>query len=345
VPSDPRDPIALVLCELVLARSLVLRGRRREGATLATRAADRAARLSMSSLEAMARALEAVIASATGNRVAVSEAERRARRLSTQTGKSLWDVGTWLLLGYAGFLQDRYAEATNIVVTTCGGSDLPRIPWTMRTAAFELLATAAVAQGRLDEASAWLAGATETDIPPRPDPRTSAVSALERGARTRPGWRDEADPDLELVSGWHALTPRERHVAELACRGLNNRQVAERLFLNERAVRLHLERVFRVLGIHGRAMLPVALSGVVESRTLAPQVALTERQASVASLVAEGHTNARIAETLGMSVKTVEKHLRDVFARWGVNSRSAVASAWRDYVEHRPDGTARGLGA
>ena len=72
---------------------------------------------------------------------------------------------------------------------------------------------------------------------------------------------------------------------------------------------------------------------------------LTERQESVAALVAEGHTNAGIAERLGMSVKTVEKHLRDVFARWGVNSRSAVASAWRDHAESRADGAAHDVGA
>ena len=137
----------------------------------------------------------------------------------------------------------------------------------------------------------------------------------------------------EAVGGWYALTPRERHVAELASRGMNNRQIAERLFLNERAVRLHLERVFRVMDIHGRAMLPATLAGIVESRTLAPQIALTERQEAVAAQVAAGLTNAQIAEVLGMSVKTVEKHLRDVFARWSVNSRSAVAAAWRDHAE------------
>ena len=114
---------------------------------------------------------------------------------------------------------------------------------------------------------------------------------------------------------------------------MNNRQIAERLFLTERAVRLHLERVFRVMDIHGRAMLPATLAGIVESRTLAPQIALTERQEAVAAQVAAGLTNAQIAEALGMSVKTVEKHLRDVFARWSVNSRSAVAAAWRDHAE------------
>ena len=48
--SNPRDPIALILNELVLARSLVLRGRRKDGAVLASQAADRASRMSMSAL-------------------------------------------------------------------------------------------------------------------------------------------------------------------------------------------------------------------------------------------------------------------------------------------------------
>lgn len=338
-PADPRDPIALVLNELVLARSLVLRGRRRDGAALASLAADRAARMSMSALEGVGRALESVVAAAVDDRPAGLEADRRARRVATQNGKSLTDIATWLLLGYAAFLQGRHAEATSIVVTTCGGADLPRLPWTMREATFELLATAAVAQERIDEASAWLARGSRVETVRRPDPRTSAVSALERraGRLAREDWPEvTTEVDLaEAVGGWHALTPRERHVAELASRGLNNRQVAERLFLTERAVRLHLERVFRVMGIHGRAMLPATLAGIVESRTLAPQVALTERQEAVAEKVAAGLTNAQVAEALGMSVKTVEKHLRDVFARWSVNSRSAVASAWRDHAESR----------
>ncbi len=344
--SNPRDPIALILNELVLARSLVLRGRRQDGALLASQATDRAARMSMSALEGVGRALEAVIAAAADDRSAGLEAERRARRVATQTGKSLPDIAAWLLLGYAAFLQGRHAEATTIVVTTCGGTDLPRLPWTMRQATFELLATAAVAQERLDEASAWLAHTEKSVSARRPDPRTSAVSALERhagGPATREWPETSADADLaEAVGGWYALTPRERHVAELASRGMNNRQVAERLFLNERAVRLHLERVFRVMDIHGRAMLPATLAGIVESRTLAPQIALTERQEAVAAQVAAGRTNAQIAEVLGMSVKTVEKHLRDVFARWSVNSRSAVASAWRDHAESQTPVSLRG---
>ncbi len=182
--ADPRDAIALVLNELVLARSLVLRGRRKDGATLASQAADRASHMSMSALEGVGRGLEAVIAAAAGDRGAGVEADRRARRVAVQTGKSLSDIATWLLLGYAAFLQGRHAEATAIVVTTCGGTDLPRLPWTMRQATFELLATAAEAQERPDEASAWLQHTQDERVGPASRPphvRGQRTGAPRRG--------------------------------------------------------------------------------------------------------------------------------------------------------------------
>jgi DNA-binding NarL/FixJ family response regulator len=58
---------------------------------------------------------------------------------------------------------------------------------------------------------------------------------------------------------------------------------------------------------------------------------LTPRQVEVVALVASGWTNARIAEALEMSVKTVEKHVRDVFVRWGVPTRTAVAALWQQH--------------
>jgi DNA-binding NarL/FixJ family response regulator len=45
--------------------------------------------------------------------------------------------------------------------------------------------------------------------------------------------------------------------------------------------------------------------------------------------VARGLSNAEIAGDLGISEKTVEKHLTDLFARLGVQSRTAVAAAVR----------------
>ena len=51
---------------------------------------------------------------------------------------------------------------------------------------------------------------------------------------------------------------------------------------------------------------------------------LTPRQLSVAELVSQGFSNDEVAAELGVSVKTVEYHLVNVFARLGVRSRTQL---------------------
>jgi two-component system, NarL family, nitrate/nitrite response regulator NarL len=51
------------------------------------------------------------------------------------------------------------------------------------------------------------------------------------------------------------LTPREREVALLATRGLSNRAIADQLKLTEGTVKIHLNNIFRKLGIYRRASL------------------------------------------------------------------------------------------
>lgn len=58
---------------------------------------------------------------------------------------------------------------------------------------------------------------------------------------------------------------------------------------------------------------------------------LTSREVDVLKLVAAGMTNREIAERLGLSSRTVDAHLRSVFAKLDVGSRSA---ATRYAVEH-----------
>jgi DNA-binding CsgD family transcriptional regulator len=60
--------------------------------------------------------------------------------------------------------------------------------------------------------------------------------------------------------GVAALTPHELEVAQLAARGLSNREIATRLYVSPRTVSAHLYRVFPKLGITTRAALRDALS-------------------------------------------------------------------------------------
>jgi DNA-binding CsgD family transcriptional regulator len=53
----------------------------------------------------------------------------------------------------------------------------------------------------------------------------------------------------------HILTEGQRRVAELAARGMTNREIAETLFVTMRAVESHLSNAYRKLGVHTRVEL------------------------------------------------------------------------------------------
>lgn len=70
---------------------------------------------------------------------------------------------------------------------------------------------------------------------------------------------------------------------------------------------------------------------------------LTTREAEVLSWLAKGKTNRDIADILGMSPRTVNKHLEHIFEKLGVETRTAAAAlapqtlSWRDPALHRID--------
>jgi len=58
---------------------------------------------------------------------------------------------------------------------------------------------------------------------------------------------------------------------------------------------------------------------------------LTLREVEILRLVAASMTNRQTAERLGLSIRTVDAHLRSIYAKLGIKSRSA---ATRYAVEH-----------
>ncbi len=72
---------------------------------------------------------------------------------------------------------------------------------------------------------------------------------------------------------------------------------------------------------------------------LASRLNLTLRQAEVMHWVAEGKTNSEIGIILACSFNTVKTHLKEIFQRLGVHSRTAAAAA--AYRAHIAEANAR----
>jgi DNA-binding CsgD family transcriptional regulator len=86
------------------------------------------------------------------------------------------------------------------------------------------------------------------------------------GARA---WAERADQELRATGegGWQPtispselLSPQEAEIAQLAARGLSNREIAQRLYLSHRTISSHLYRIFPKLGVSSRSQLVRALT-------------------------------------------------------------------------------------
>ncbi len=58
-----------------------------------------------------------------------------------------------------------------------------------------------------------------------------------------------------MDEGWNKLTAAERRVVELACEGLTNPAIGERLSISPRTVQRHLYEIFRKVGVASRSAL------------------------------------------------------------------------------------------
>jgi DNA-binding CsgD family transcriptional regulator/tetratricopeptide (TPR) repeat protein len=74
-------------------------------------------------------------------------------------------------------------------------------------------------------------------------------------------WTQSAD---RPVTGWNSLTNTERTASELVAEGLNNQQVADRMYISVHTVAFHMRQIFRKLNIGSR----VELARIVMQQSL-----------------------------------------------------------------------------
>ena len=131
-------------------------------------------------------------------------------------------------------------------------------------------------------------------------------------------------------------------------------------FLLQRARPAEVLHAIRVVAQGESLLFPTAIRRLVGRFGAGPAgdrlrgARLTDREAEVLRLVAAGLSNRDIADDLCLSVKTVARHLSNIFVKLGVSSRTAatafaythgiVEEAWR--LRHRaPDGEKAPSGA
>ncbi|WP_308258398.1 response regulator transcription factor [Saccharothrix obliqua] len=77
----------------------------------------------------------------------------------------------------------------------------------------------------------------------------------------------------------------------------------------------------------GRTTLAPTVADRLVNRLRTPGTALTRRETEVLVLVAEGLSNQRIGERLHLTLATVKSHLVHIYAKLGVDSRTAAVAA------------------
>jgi DNA-binding NarL/FixJ family response regulator len=81
-----------------------------------------------------------------------------------------------------------------------------------------------------------------------------------------------------------------------------------------------------------RATAELAAAGVrTPGRTAEPITTLTPQERQISLLVAEGLTNREVATRLFISTNTVETHMRHMFTKLGVRSRTELARKITDF--------------
>ena len=140
-------------------------------------------------------------------------------------------------------------------------------------------------------------------------------SGYHRGAKA-----DQLDLGARLLAAadaYHAMTEHRPHRPALTPAAAAKQLVAE-----VDAGRFTRVEVDAVLAAAGQATRP--------PQSTRP-AGLTEREVEVLRLIARGHANKQVASALGISPKTVGRHIEHVYAKAGVTTR-AGATLWA--MEH-----------
>lgn len=126
----------------------------------------------------------------------------------------------------------------------------------------------------------------------------------------------------EDLEGYRLLTStRARGVPTIVVSGMSNPYEIEKAY-QEQGIFAYLEKQ----SFDRRNFLATVEEARASTRTHRKLDLLTEREREVLDLLAQGMTNKEIAENLFVSTNTVKRHLKSIFGKLDIHTRSAAAA-------------------
>ncbi|WP_245681852.1 helix-turn-helix transcriptional regulator [Actinomadura kijaniata] len=313
-----------------LARSYGMLGRLAEAAAAAEEAVEEARLLNSGQQMIFALTQQSLVACWSGEEETALRHADEAVRIGAGVGE-WWGSMARYARAVALLGLGRTDEAVAAIAEATNDFDAPVLDAHTLLSCCEVMAGAEAARGNATAAAEWADRARLFVIP-----GLDAINPLADLARAHA--LQLTDPALaadRAVAAAEALEAGQIRVDAGRARlraGLAHAEAGDRGAAREQlrgAVRLFEECGARAL--HGQAVreqrrLGVRVPGQGGRGATGPG-GLSKREQEVAALVAEGCTNAQIAERLFVSVRTVETHLSHIFTKLGVTSRVGVVSA------------------
>ena len=131
-----------------------------------------------------------------------------------------------------------------------------------------------------------------------------------------------SDADLSDLEGYRLLTTIQAGgIPVIVLSGLSDPDRIEKAY-NERRIFAYIEKQ----SFDRRVFLQTIADVRMQKDTPNDLDILTEREQEVLVLVAQGKTNKEIAELLVITTNTVKRHLKAIFAKLDIHTRSAAAA-------------------
>ena len=277
-------------------------------------------------LEAATEALDSITGQQTADgRIRLADLRRRQGRFD-EAERLLAEADTHQLAPLVrGELDLERGDA--LAAAECAERYLRRIPavqMTERTVALELLVRARIGTHELERAREAVEelAAIVAAIPTEPlrGAHTLAAGLLAAAEGEYDNARQLLEDAVDLLAAGHSPYESARARVALArvLEALGRRGLAEREA--ERAAAALSEIGADAEARRARALLPAARQRPADD-------GLTRREAEILALVAAGRTNEQIASELVLSLRTVERHVSNIYAKLGLIGRNARAAA------------------